>query len=132
MAIKNIIARGIGFSPGSVKFIPTHGLIAGAEVIVEASLGNLGFGEQEDPRKRKVRKETLRREIEELFEDTREIKVPKVVEQQIVKIVAPGSDKIPSGVPIGDLLVSLEQMQELRDLLERLKEEDELILLMMA
>lgn len=25
MAIKNIIARGIGFSPGSVKFIPTLG-----------------------------------------------------------------------------------------------------------
>lgn len=25
MAIKNIIARGIGFSPDSVKFIPTHG-----------------------------------------------------------------------------------------------------------
>jgi len=30
MAIKNIIAKGIGFSPGSVKFIPTHGFIAGA------------------------------------------------------------------------------------------------------
>jgi len=25
MAIKNIIARGIGFSPGSVKYIPTAG-----------------------------------------------------------------------------------------------------------
>lgn len=29
MAIKNIIARGIGFSPGSVKFIPTHGFASG-------------------------------------------------------------------------------------------------------
>lgn len=28
MAIKNIIARGIGFSPGSVKFIITHGFAA--------------------------------------------------------------------------------------------------------
>ena len=28
MAIKNIIARGIGFSPGSVKFIITHGFIS--------------------------------------------------------------------------------------------------------
>lgn len=25
MAIKNIIAKGIGFSPSSVKFMPTHG-----------------------------------------------------------------------------------------------------------
>ncbi len=30
MAIKNIIAAGIGFTPGSVKFIPTRGFIAGA------------------------------------------------------------------------------------------------------
>jgi hypothetical protein len=30
MAIKNIIAKGIGFSPGSVKFIPTHGFISSA------------------------------------------------------------------------------------------------------
>ncbi len=33
MAIKNIIARGIGFTPGSVKFIVTHGFTAGAVVI---------------------------------------------------------------------------------------------------
>ncbi len=33
MAIKNIIARGIGFSPGAVEFIVTHGFIAGAVVI---------------------------------------------------------------------------------------------------
>jgi len=32
MAIKNIIAGGIGFSPGSVKFIPTRGFIAAAVV----------------------------------------------------------------------------------------------------
>ena len=30
MAIKNIIAKGIGFTPGSVKFIPTHGFSIGA------------------------------------------------------------------------------------------------------
>ncbi len=30
MAIKNIIARGIGFSPGSVKWIPTGGFGSGA------------------------------------------------------------------------------------------------------
>lgn len=29
MAIKNIIAKGIGFSPGSVKYIPTHGFSIG-------------------------------------------------------------------------------------------------------
>ena len=28
-----MIAGGIGFSPGSVKFIPTRGLIAGAAII---------------------------------------------------------------------------------------------------
>ena len=105
--------------------------------VVEASLGNLGFGEQEDPRKRRrFKRETLKREIEQLFEETRDIKVPKAVEQQIVKIVAPGSDKIPSGVPIGDLLQSTDQMRELRDLLEDLRasrdDEDALILLMMA
>lgn len=32
MAIKNIIAGGIGFSPGSVKFIPTRGFISGEAV----------------------------------------------------------------------------------------------------
>lgn len=29
MAIKNLIGRGIGFLPGSVKFIVTHGLSIG-------------------------------------------------------------------------------------------------------
>ena len=32
MAIKHIIAKGIGFSPGSVKFIPTHGFVTSAVV----------------------------------------------------------------------------------------------------
>ena len=32
MAIKNIIAQGIGFTPGSVKWIPTHGFGTGAAV----------------------------------------------------------------------------------------------------
>ena len=30
--IKNIICRGIGFTPGSVKFIPTAGFSIGAEI----------------------------------------------------------------------------------------------------
>lgn len=29
MAIKNIIVKGIGFNPGSVSFIPTHGFSIG-------------------------------------------------------------------------------------------------------
>lgn len=37
MAIKNIIAKGIGFSPGSVKFIVTHGFDI-ATVIVTATI----------------------------------------------------------------------------------------------
>ena len=32
MAIKNIIAKGIGFSPGSIKYIPTHGFSIGSVV----------------------------------------------------------------------------------------------------
>jgi len=32
MAISNIIASGIGFSPGSIKFIPTRGFIAAAVI----------------------------------------------------------------------------------------------------
>ena len=32
MAIKDMIAAGIGFSPASVKFIPTRGLISAAVV----------------------------------------------------------------------------------------------------
>jgi hypothetical protein len=35
MAIKNIIAKGIGFSPGSVKFIPTHGFDTTGVVIFD-------------------------------------------------------------------------------------------------
>jgi len=30
MAIKNIIAKGVGFSPGDTSFIPTHGFSIGA------------------------------------------------------------------------------------------------------
>jgi len=37
MAIKNIIAGGIGFSPGSVKFIPTRGFISG-EVVADPAV----------------------------------------------------------------------------------------------
>ncbi len=37
MAIKNLIARGIGFSPGSVKFMPTLGLSPVSVVAVAAS-----------------------------------------------------------------------------------------------
>ena len=35
MAIKDLIARGIGFSPGSIKYIVTLGLDIGAAVIAE-------------------------------------------------------------------------------------------------
>lgn len=33
MAIKNIICRGIGFSPGSISYIPTLGFSVGEEVV---------------------------------------------------------------------------------------------------
>ena len=34
MPIKDIIARGIGFAPGSVQYIVTHGFGIGAAIIV--------------------------------------------------------------------------------------------------
>ncbi len=34
MAIKNIIAQGIGFSPGSVKFLPTLGFSIGSAILL--------------------------------------------------------------------------------------------------
>ena len=117
---------------------PRYGDFSGREPaeppVIQVAQGNLGFDQK--PKRRKFKKETLRQEIEQLFEETREVKVSREVEQQIVKIVAPGSDRIPSGVPIADLLVSIEQMQELRDLLEDLRaqreDEEALFLLMMA
>lgn len=49
MAIKNIIAGGIGFSPGSVKFIPTRGFVSGESIvdpIVDAGqYARMGFSE---------------------------------------------------------------------------------------
>lgn len=33
MAIKNIVAKGIGFSPGTKKWIPTHGFTQGAAAV---------------------------------------------------------------------------------------------------
>lgn len=38
MAIKDIICSGIGFNPGSVKFIPTRGFISGAEAAIPESI----------------------------------------------------------------------------------------------
>ena len=38
MAIKDIIGRGIGFTPASVKFIVTHGLIASIPVAATRAL----------------------------------------------------------------------------------------------
>lgn len=119
---------------------PRYGDFSGREPVeppvIQLAQGNLGFDPDKKRNKPRFKKETLRQEIEALFEETREIRVPKQVEQEIVKIVAPGSDRIPSGVPIGDLLVSIEQMRELRDLLEDLRaqreDEDALILLMIA
>jgi hypothetical protein len=39
VAIKNIIAQGIGFSPGSIKFIPTLGFSIGAGVVYRFTAG---------------------------------------------------------------------------------------------
>ncbi len=50
MAIKDIIARGIGFSPGSVKFIVTHGFGAPAVVPPDTILNSQSLtGRQPSP-----------------------------------------------------------------------------------
>jgi len=33
MAIKDIIAKGVGFTPGGIKFMATHGFAIGEEVV---------------------------------------------------------------------------------------------------
>ncbi|GAG15576.1 unnamed protein product, partial [marine sediment metagenome] len=38
MAIKNLIAGGVGFNPGSVKFIPTLGFSIGSAVVTPGTL----------------------------------------------------------------------------------------------
>lgn len=38
MPVSQLIGRGIGFSPGSVKYIPTHGLTVGAAVVVTPNI----------------------------------------------------------------------------------------------
>ena len=38
MATKPIVARGIGFSPGSVKFIVTHGFVGAVVTLTQADL----------------------------------------------------------------------------------------------
>lgn len=50
MSISNIIGKGIGFTPGSVKFIPTHGFSIGAEspagniCLSATDMRNIGVG----------------------------------------------------------------------------------------
>jgi hypothetical protein len=39
-AVKHLIARGIGFSPGSVRFIPGHGL---ATAVVSSVTSSIDF-----------------------------------------------------------------------------------------
>lgn len=50
MAIKNIIAMGVGFSPGSTKYLPTLGFIAGVAVPVVPEVLQGGGG---GPKKRR-------------------------------------------------------------------------------
>lgn len=51
MAIKDLIARGIGFTPGSVKFIVTHGLSIGLgpSITSTVSLNNPVDAQLESP-----------------------------------------------------------------------------------
>ncbi len=41
MAIKDLISPGVGFAPGSVEYIVTRGLDAGAAAVEPAPLGGL-------------------------------------------------------------------------------------------
>lgn len=43
MAIKNLIKRGFGYSPGSVKFIPTHGFSISTAAIIAITDEGVAF-----------------------------------------------------------------------------------------
>ena len=78
MAIKNIVARGVGFTPGAARFIVTHGFGAGAAVvvtIVQPTGGWEDYAFLNRPRRdvKAERKRLLRKTPEDIAEETRRI-----------------------------------------------------------
>lgn len=63
MAIANLIARGIGFNPGSTKFIVTHGFLPSKVVVSTSRPGGSGWVRWEKRRKKST-SEALFEEIE--------------------------------------------------------------------
>lgn len=67
MAIKDIIGRGRGFTPGSIKFIVTHGFSLGSVVIVEEETTGGGSAlstKDKNRRKKKAQTKALLKSIE--------------------------------------------------------------------
>lgn len=152
MAIKNIIARGVGFTPGSVEFIVTHGFGAAeeAEEAAAPSLGNLGWAppqhasshDRKRRREERKRREALKTEIVALFREAVEGPLTEVETERIAVAVAPEGQPTGRGLPtieaidFTDLLASLEAAERavglLRQILaERQREEDELIAILL-
>ena len=71
MSAARLIARGIGFSPSSVKYVITAGLLAGAEVAVEETTYTGGWPSYGYRKRRKPKKEE---EIEEKI-DAQEVEI---------------------------------------------------------
>lgn len=74
MSAANLIARGIGFNPGSVKYIITAGLLAGAPVVViETPNSGGGYSNREVSEFlryiKKKRKKALSEVVEEIAEE---------------------------------------------------------------
>ncbi len=71
MAIAGIIASGIGFNPGSVKFIPTRGFISGSAVVVEPEQPSGGYWPETwkyRPKKKKEADKKVIKAIEKIIE----------------------------------------------------------------
>lgn len=88
MAIEDIVARGVGFSPGGVNFIVTHGFIAGEVVEILAGRGGKRVYILPDGR----RVNATRQEAEQLVRDhfTPEPLPPPVVIEPELPVLASG------------------------------------------
>ena len=69
MALKDIIARGVGFSPGAVQFIVTHGFGAGEDAAVTGGYTPYAVYDPGQEKRVRARRRELRRERDKLRAD---------------------------------------------------------------
>lgn len=105
MAVKDIIARGIGFNPGSVAFIVTHGLTAGG--VEPAPVARGGYVETPAERRRRLAREKLAADRNE--RRFREMSLT-AIEQELRDAMAPPPE--PEPVPIRDARAAVREAVE--------------------